>query len=97
MTWRAATGWWSYRPTDRDGSATGLQVTHLSDRSAGSTRVLVDGYALGTLTPLSHPEGTEISQVLPLDAHRPAGTAEVRFEAVGSATTIRLRDVRLVR
>ncbi|MDQ0753249.1 hypothetical protein QF034_007480 [Streptomyces africanus] len=32
-----------------------------------------------------------------LDAHRRAGTAGIRFEAVGSATTIRLRDVRLVR
>ncbi|MFE4799389.1 beta-L-arabinofuranosidase domain-containing protein [Streptomyces sp. NPDC056708] len=95
--WRAAAGWWSYRLTDADGTATGLQVTHLSDPSAGSTRVLVDGHVLATLTPLSHPEGKEISQVLPLDANRRAGTAEIRFEAVGSATTIRLREVRLVR
>ncbi|MFD7319549.1 DUF6805 domain-containing protein [Streptomyces sp. NPDC059875] len=97
LTWRAATGWCSYRLTDPDGTATGLQVTHLSDRSAGSTRVLVDGHVLGTLTPLSHPEGKEISQVLPLDANRRAGTAEIRFEAVGPATTIRLREARLVR
>ncbi|WP_406322392.1 beta-L-arabinofuranosidase domain-containing protein [Streptomyces sp. NBC_00519] len=95
--WRAATGWWSYRLTDADGTATGLQVTHLSDPGAGSTRVLVDGHVLATLTPLSHPEGEEISQVLPLDANHGAGTAEIRFEAVGSATTIRLREVRLVR
>jgi hypothetical protein len=97
LTWRAATGWWSYRLTDPDGTATRLQVTHLSDRSAGSTRVLVDGHVLGTLTSLSQPEGKEISQVLPLDANRRAGTAEIRFEAVGSATTIRLREVRLER
>ncbi|MCX4854328.1 glycoside hydrolase family 127 protein [Streptomyces canus] len=97
LRWRAATGWWSYRLTDPDGTATGLQVTHLSDGSAGATRVLVDGQVLATLTPSSHPEGTEVSQVLPLAAHRGAGTAEIRFEAVGSATTIRLREVRLVR
>jgi hypothetical protein len=97
LRWRAATGWWSYRLTDPDGTATGLQVTQLWDRSAGSMRVLVDGQVLGTLTPLPQPEGKEISQVLPLGANRRAGTAEIRFEAVGSATTIRLREVRLVR
>jgi hypothetical protein len=97
LTWRAATGWWSYRLTDPHGTATGLQVIHLAGGSAGPTRVLVDGRVLGTLTPLSHPEGKEISQVLPLDVNRRAGTAEIRFEAVGSATTIRLREVRLVR
>jgi len=59
--------------------------------------VLVDGHVLGTLTSLSQPEGKEISQVLPLDANRRAGTAEIRFEAVGSATTVRLREVRLER
>ncbi|MER5227401.1 hypothetical protein [Streptomyces flaveus] len=32
-----------------------------------------------------------------LDANRRAGTVEIRLEAVGSATTIRLREVRLVR
>lgn len=62
-----------------------------------STRVLVDGHVLATLTPLSHREGQEIAQVLPLDANRRAGTAEIRFETVGSATTLRLREVRLVR
>ncbi|WP_159054766.1 DUF6805 domain-containing protein [Streptomyces dysideae] len=97
LRWRAATGWWSYRLTDRDGAATGLQVVHLSGGSAGPTRVLVDGHALGTLTPSPHPEGREISQVLPLDADRLAGTVEIRFEAVGPATTLRLREVRLVR
>ena len=97
LRWRAATGWWSYRLTDPDGTSTGLQVTHLSDGSAGTTRVLVDGQVLATLPPSSHPEGTEVSQVLPLAAPRGAGTAEIRFEAVGSATTIRLREVRLVR
>ncbi|MEV1084595.1 glycoside hydrolase family 127 protein [Streptomyces sp. NPDC050211] len=97
LTWRAATGWWSYRLTDPEGTATGLQVTHLSDPSAGSTRVLVEGHVLATLTPSSHSVGEEISQVLPLDANRSAGTAEIRFEAAGSATTIRLREVRLVR
>jgi hypothetical protein len=59
--------------------------------------VLVDGRALGTLTPPPDSEGEEISQVFPLDADRPAGPVEVRFEAVGPATTIRLREVRLVR
>ncbi|WP_327312074.1 DUF6805 domain-containing protein [Streptomyces sp. NBC_01235] len=97
LRWRAATGWWSYRLTDRDDAATGLQVTHLSDRSAGSTRVLVDGRALGTLTPSPDPEGEETSQVLPLDATGLARTVEIRFEAVGPATTIRLREVRLLR
>ncbi|CAM5355372.1 hypothetical protein GCM10010256_74690 [Streptomyces coeruleorubidus] len=33
----------------------------------------------------------------PLDPDRHAGTAEIRFEAVGSGTTFRLREVRLVR
>jgi hypothetical protein len=97
LRWRAATGWWSYRLTDPDGAATGLQVTHLSGESAGPTRVLVDGRVLGTLTPLPNPEGREISQVLPLGANRLAGTVEIRFEAVGPASTIRLREVRLVR
>lgn len=97
LTWRAATGWWSYRLTDPDGTATGLQVTHLSGEGAGPTRVLVDGHALGMLTPSSDPEGEEVSRVLPLDANRLAGTAEIRFEAVGPAATIRLREVRLVR
>jgi DUF1680 family protein len=97
LRWRAATGWWSYRLTDRDGAATGLQVVHLSDGSAGPTRLLVDGHELGTLTSLPHPEGKEISQVLPLDANRLAGSVEIRFEAVGPTTTIRLREVRLVR
>ncbi|MFH8498474.1 hypothetical protein [Streptomyces coeruleorubidus] len=31
------------------------------------------------------------------DRHGMAGAAEIRFEAVGSATTFRLREVRLVR
>ena len=35
--------------------------------------------------------------MLPLHADRPAGPVEIRFEAVGPATTIRLREVRLVR
>jgi DUF1680 family protein len=95
--WRAATGWWSYRLTDPDGTATGLQVIHLADGSAGPTRVLVDGHVLDTLTPSAGPDGEETSQVLPLDAHRPAGPVEIRFEAVGPAPTIRLHDVRLVR
>ncbi|MFI6436145.1 beta-L-arabinofuranosidase domain-containing protein [Streptomyces sp. NPDC050759] len=97
LTWRAATGWWSYRLADPDGTATGVQVTHLPDPTAGSTRVLVDGHVLDTLTPSSKLGDKEISQVLPLDAQRRAGTAEIRFEAVGPATTIRLREVRLVR
>ncbi|MGW5665421.1 beta-L-arabinofuranosidase domain-containing protein [Streptomyces sp. NPDC003758] len=97
LRWRAATRWWSYRLTDRDGTATGLQVTHLSDGTAGPTRVLVDGHVLGTLAPSPDPAGEEISQVLPLDPNRPAGPVEVRFEAAGPATTIRLRAVRLVR
>ena len=58
--------------------------------------MLVDGQVLATLTPSPDPEGEEISQVLPLDADRPAGPVEIRFEAVGPATTIRLREVRLV-
>ncbi|MFF1303638.1 beta-L-arabinofuranosidase domain-containing protein [Streptomyces sp. NPDC058307] len=93
LRWRAATGWWSYRLTDRAGAATGLQVVHLPSAGAGPTRVLVDGHVLDTLTP----EGEEVSRVLPLDADRPAGSVEVRFEAVGPAPTIRLREVRLVR
>lgn len=99
LRWRAADGWWSYRLTDPDGTATGLQVIHLAGEGAGPTTVLVDGHLLGTLTPSSGPEGKEqaISQVLPLDANRRAGTAEIRFEAAGSGTTIRLREVRLVR
>lgn len=97
LRWRAATGWWSYRLTDRDGAATGLQVVHLSDGSAGPTRVLVDGQALGTITPSPDREGEEISQVFPLDTDRPAGPVKVRFEAAGPATTVRLREVRLVR
>ncbi|MFD8649558.1 beta-L-arabinofuranosidase domain-containing protein, partial [Streptomyces mirabilis] len=97
LRWRAGTGWWSYRLTDRDGTATGLQVIHLSDAQAGPTRVLVDGRALGTITPSPDREGEEISQVLPLDTDRPAGPVKVRFEATGPATTVRLREVRLVR
>ncbi|MGW1024179.1 beta-L-arabinofuranosidase domain-containing protein [Streptomyces sp. NPDC002577] len=97
LRWRAATGWWSYRLTDPDGAATGLQVIHLAGGSAGPTRVLMDGHMLGTLTPSPDPEGEEVSQVFPLDADRPAGPVEVRFEAVGPATTIRLLEVRLVR
>ena len=97
MRWRAATGWWSYRLTDPDGAATGLQVIHLSDVSAGLTRVLADGQTLGTITPSPDREGEEISQVFPLDADRPAGTVEVRFEAAGPETTVRLREVRLLR
>ncbi|MET8213282.1 beta-L-arabinofuranosidase domain-containing protein [Streptomyces sp. NPDC005373] len=97
LRWRAAAGWWSYRLTDPDGTATGLQMTHLSGGSGGPTRVLVDGHLLGTLTPPPDPEGEEMTQVLPLDADRPAGPVEVRFEAVGPAPTIRLREVRLVR
>ncbi|KUN83275.1 beta-L-arabinofuranosidase domain-containing protein [Streptomyces griseoruber] len=98
LRWRAAAGWWSYRLTDRDGAATGLQVTHLSDASAGPTHVLVDGQALGTIAPSPDREGREISQVFPLDTDRPAGPVKVRFEAAGAATaTIRLREVRLVR
>ncbi|WP_367326400.1 DUF4986 domain-containing protein [Streptomyces sp. HUAS ZL42] len=83
LRWRAGTGWWSYRLTDRDGAATGLQVIHLPEGSAGPTR---------------DREGGEISQVFPLDTDRPAGSVEVRFEAAGPATpTIRLRQVRPVR
>ena len=69
--WRAATGWWSYRLTDPDGTATALQVTHLADEDAGPTRVLVDGHPLGTLAPSPDPEGEEITQVLPLHPDRP--------------------------
>jgi uncharacterized protein len=99
LRWRAADGWWSYRLVDPDGAAKGLEVTHLSggSDSAGPTRVLVDGHLLGTLTPSSGPEGEDIAQVLPLDTNRPAGPVEVRFEAVSPATTIRLREVRLLR
>ncbi|WP_179852008.1 hypothetical protein [Streptomyces sp. Ag109_G2-15] len=42
-------------------------------------------------------EGEEISQVLLFDTDRPAGPVEVRFEAVGPVTTVRLREVRLLR
>ncbi|MEH0578598.1 MULTISPECIES: beta-L-arabinofuranosidase domain-containing protein [Streptomyces] len=97
LRWRAATGWWSYRLTDPDGTATGLQVIHLSDVSAGPTRVLVDGHALATLPASPGSEGEEISRLFPFDADGSAGPIEVRFEAVGPATTIRLREVRLVR
>ncbi|MFC5665222.1 beta-L-arabinofuranosidase domain-containing protein [Kitasatospora misakiensis] len=94
--WRAATGWRSYHLTDRDGTATALQLTHLSDTSAGPTRVLADGHPLGTLTPTPDPEGEEITHTFPLHTDRPAGPVEVRFEAVGPTTTVRLREVRLV-
>lgn len=97
LRWRAAGGWWSYRLTDPDGAATGLQVIHLSDVSAGLTRVLVDGRTLGTITPSPDREGEEISQVFPLDADRPAGPVGVRFEAAGPETTVRLREVSLLR
>lgn len=97
LRWRAATGWWSYRLTDRDGTATGLQVTHLADGSAGPTRVLVGGQTLGMISPSSDRQGEEISQVFPLDTDRTAGPVKVRFEAAGPATTIRLREVHLVR
>lgn len=97
LRWRAATGWWSYRLTDPDGAATEIQVTHLSDETAGPTRVLLDGRVLATLPPASGPDGGEISQVLPLDANPRAGIVEIRFEATGAETTLRLRDVRLVR
>lgn len=97
LRWRAATGWWSYRLTDRDGAATGLRVTHLSDADAGPTRVLIDGRTLGTLTPSPDSEGEETSEVLPLDPDRPAGPVEVRFEAAGPAATVRVREVRLLR
>ncbi|GKQ39133.1 glycoside hydrolase family 127 protein [Streptomyces sp. A012304] len=97
LRWRAATGWWSYRLADPDGAATGLQVIHLSGGNAGPTRVLVDGRALGTITPSPSGEGEEICQVFPLDSDRPAGLVKVRFEATGSATTVRLREARLVR
>ena len=95
--WRTATGWWSYRLTDPDGAATALQVTHLADAGAGPTRVLVDGWTLGKITPSPGREGEEISQVFPLGPDRPAGPVEVRFEAAGRATTVRLREVRLLR
>ncbi|MFJ9147575.1 beta-L-arabinofuranosidase domain-containing protein [Streptomyces sp. NPDC102270] len=95
VRWRAATGWWSYRLTDHAGAATGLQVILLPSAGAGPTRVLVDGQVLDTLTPEAETE--EVSRVLPLHADRPAGPVEVRFEAVGPAATIRLREVRLVR
>jgi hypothetical protein len=97
LRWRAATGWWSYRLTNPDGAATGLQVIHLAGEGAGPTRVLVDGQVLGTLTPAPHPGSGQTSQILALDADRPAGPVEVRFEAVRPATTVRLREVRLVR
>ncbi|WP_405766119.1 beta-L-arabinofuranosidase domain-containing protein [Streptomyces sp. NBC_01538] len=94
--WRTATGWWSYRLTDPDHAATALQVTHLSHPQAGPTRVLAGGHPLGTLTPTPGPEGEEITQMLPLHTDRPGGPVEIRFEAVGPVTTIRLREVRLV-
>ncbi|CAM5704545.1 glycoside hydrolase family 127 protein [Streptomyces canus] len=97
LRWRAATGWWSYCLSDPDGAATGLQVIHLSDTSVGPTRVLVDGETLGTIASPSDREGEEISQVFPLEADRPAGPVKVRFEAAGPATTVRLREVRLLR
>jgi hypothetical protein len=97
LRWRIATGWWSYRLSDPDVAATGLQVIHLSDKTAGPTRVLVDGETLGTITPPPDREGEEISQVFPLGTDRPAGPVEVRFEAAGPATTVRLREVRLLR
>lgn len=66
-------------------------------RKRGPTRVLVDGQALGTIRPSPDCEGAEISKVFPLDTDRPAGPVKVRFEVAGPATTIRLREVRLVR
>lgn len=87
----------SPRLSDPDGTANGLQVVQLSDLDAGPTRVLVDGVTLGTITPSPDREGEGISQVFPVDPDRPAGPVEVRFEAAGSAITVRLRDVRLVR
>ncbi|MES5823167.1 hypothetical protein [Streptomyces sp. RG80] len=72
-------------------------MVQLSDLDAGPTRVLVDGVTLGTITPSPDREGEEICQVFPLDPDRPAGPVEVRFEAAGSATAVRLREVRLMR
>ncbi|MFK4106034.1 beta-L-arabinofuranosidase domain-containing protein [Streptomyces sp. NPDC019531] len=97
LRWRAATGWWSYRLTDQDGTATGLQVTHLPGEDAGPTRVLVGGQVLGTLTPSPESGDGEVSQVIALGADRPAGPVEVRFEPAGPTSTVRLREVRLVR
>ncbi|WP_035841547.1 glycoside hydrolase family 127 protein [Kitasatospora azatica] len=96
LRWRSATGWWSYHLADPHHAAIALQVTYLSDPDAGPTRVLADGHPLGTLTPTPGPEGEEITHTIPLHPDRPAGPVEVRFEAVGPATTIRLREVRLV-
>ncbi|WP_405774462.1 beta-L-arabinofuranosidase domain-containing protein [Streptomyces sp. NBC_01538] len=96
LTWRAATGWWSYRLTDPDGTATGLQVTHLADEDSGPTLVLVNGHPLGILAPSPDPQSEEISHTLPLHPDRPAAPLEIRFEPVGTAATIRLREVRLV-
>jgi hypothetical protein len=59
--------------------------------------VLVDGNVLDTLTPSAGPDDEETSQVLPLGADRLDGSVEIRFEAVGPAPTVRLREVRLVR
>lgn len=95
--WRAATGWWSYRLGDPDGAATSLQVTHLPDETAGPTRVLLGGRVLATLLPTSDPDGGEITRVLPLDANARAATVEIRFEATDTETTVRLREVRLLR
>ena len=96
LRWRAATGWWSYRLMDPGGAATGLQLAYLPDSAAGATRVLADGLELGTLMPLSEPENEEVTQVFALHEGRAPGPMEIRFEAVGPATTtVRLRAVRL--
>ncbi|MFG2456157.1 DUF4986 domain-containing protein [Streptomyces sp. NPDC048523] len=88
-TWSELTGGARWR------AATGLQVSLLPPAGAGPTRVLVDGQVMDTLTPEA--EAEEVSRVLPLHADRSAGPVEVRFEAVGPAATIRLREKRLVR
>ncbi|WP_328841818.1 beta-L-arabinofuranosidase domain-containing protein [Streptomyces europaeiscabiei] len=94
--WRAATGWWSYRLTDPDHTATALHVTHLADEDSGPTRILVNGHPLGILAPSPDPQSEEISHTLPLHPDRPTAPLEIRFEPVGPAATIRLREVRLV-
>jgi uncharacterized protein len=94
--WRAATGWWSYRLTDPDHAATALHVIYLADENGGPTRVLVNGNPLGVLTLPPASRNEEMTHVLPLQMEGPADPLEIRFEPVGPAATVRLRQVRLV-